>query len=287
MIEFGEKVKKLREEKGMTQQTLSEQLYVTRQAVSRWECGARYPDLLTTKKIAQILEVSIDELVSGEELQRNVEREPVLAKPVENIFQTVLYTIAMIAYLLMSIFGVYSFFPSDSLKGTPAGQNSLLNIVTVFGYMQNCIVLIIGLIFSIKNKLTAKWTGLIMALPYVIVVITNICTYIEMQIKKNGNMTFGSIVEEIFVPCVFVACILIYFCLKEKRMSQYIIYAICLINFLWIVYVLKKSFYYITDLGFAVRSVHCLGKIGMIILLAYQAYVWEKKRTKGVKTVEF
>ena len=39
MIEFGEKLKQLREEKGMTQQSLGEMLYVTRQAVSRWECG--------------------------------------------------------------------------------------------------------------------------------------------------------------------------------------------------------------------------------------------------------
>ena len=92
MIEFGEKVKKLREEKGMTQQTMAEKLYVTRQAVSRWECGARYPDLLMAKKIGQILDVSIDELVSGEELKKDVEKEPILAKPVENILQTILYT---------------------------------------------------------------------------------------------------------------------------------------------------------------------------------------------------
>lgn len=39
MMKFGEKVKQLREEKGMTQQTLAERLYVTRQAVSKWERG--------------------------------------------------------------------------------------------------------------------------------------------------------------------------------------------------------------------------------------------------------
>ena len=48
MVEFGEQLRRAREEKGMTQQSLAEQLYVTRQAVSRWECGDRYPDLLTT-----------------------------------------------------------------------------------------------------------------------------------------------------------------------------------------------------------------------------------------------
>ena len=74
MVEFGEKVKHFREEKGMTQQTMAEKLYVTRQAVSRWECGARYPDLLTAKKISKILDVSLDELLSGEELKEKIEK---------------------------------------------------------------------------------------------------------------------------------------------------------------------------------------------------------------------
>lgn len=64
MIEFGEKLKHLREEKGMTQQTLADLLYVTRQAVSRWECGARYPDLMTAKRIAEVLETSIVDVLN-------------------------------------------------------------------------------------------------------------------------------------------------------------------------------------------------------------------------------
>ena len=51
MVEFGEQLRRAREEKGMTQQTLAEQLFVSRQSVSRWECGDRYPDLITTKKL--------------------------------------------------------------------------------------------------------------------------------------------------------------------------------------------------------------------------------------------
>lgn len=38
MVEFGEQLRRAREDKGMTQQSLAEQLYETRQAVSRWEC---------------------------------------------------------------------------------------------------------------------------------------------------------------------------------------------------------------------------------------------------------
>lgn len=52
MVEFGEQLRRVREEKGMTQQSLAEQLYVTRQAVSRWECGDRYLIYLLLKNIA-------------------------------------------------------------------------------------------------------------------------------------------------------------------------------------------------------------------------------------------
>ena len=78
MVEFGEQLRRAREAKGMTQQSLAEQLYVTRQSVSRWECGDRYPDLLTTTKIAQILDVSLDDLLSGKEMEKVVERNPVV-----------------------------------------------------------------------------------------------------------------------------------------------------------------------------------------------------------------
>ena len=60
MAEFGENLKRVREKKGITQQTLADSLYVTRQAVSRWEGGSRYPDIMTAKKMAQFLEVSLD-----------------------------------------------------------------------------------------------------------------------------------------------------------------------------------------------------------------------------------
>lgn len=77
-MEFGEKLRKAREAKGMTQQSLADQLYVTRQAVSRWECGARYPDLMMTKCISDILGVSVDELLSAGEAENFVMKQPVL-----------------------------------------------------------------------------------------------------------------------------------------------------------------------------------------------------------------
>lgn len=46
MMEFGEQLRRAREVKGFTQKSLAEQLYVSRQSISNWECGERYPDLV-------------------------------------------------------------------------------------------------------------------------------------------------------------------------------------------------------------------------------------------------
>lgn len=282
-MEFGEKLKQLREEKGMTQQKIAEMLYVTRQAVSRWECGARYPDLLTAKKIAQILEVSVDEMLSGEELKLNVEKEPILAKPVENIVQTVLYTIASVAFLLISIFGIYSFFPGEALRKTPAGTASLLEIVTVCGYVLNLFAVLIGLKLSIQNRLTAKVTGYIMCLPYVIAGLSFLATYVDMQIKKNGHMGMDYWLTNILVPFLFAACVLLFFVMEDRRIPYGVILLICVISIGYILLVTRHAFLQITDLGFVVRTVHCLGEVGMVVLLAYQAYTWNLKKKKAIK----
>ena len=67
MAEFGENIRKAREEKGITQQTLADKLFVSRQAVSRWENGSRYPDLLTAKSLAAALDTTLDKLLDNDE----------------------------------------------------------------------------------------------------------------------------------------------------------------------------------------------------------------------------
>lgn len=65
---LGENIRARREEKGMTQQELAERLFVSRQTVSRWENGSRTPDVILCKKIAMVLQIPLDDLLSGAEL---------------------------------------------------------------------------------------------------------------------------------------------------------------------------------------------------------------------------
>ena len=62
-IYLGENIKRLRLEKGLTQETLSEFLGVTSQSVSNWERGESYPDITMLPEIAGFFKVSVDELL--------------------------------------------------------------------------------------------------------------------------------------------------------------------------------------------------------------------------------
>lgn len=68
----GKNIKKFREKKGLTQDGLAEQLHVTRQAVSNWECGKTQPDIDTLQKMAQVFEISVEELIYGEERKTTI-----------------------------------------------------------------------------------------------------------------------------------------------------------------------------------------------------------------------
>lgn len=284
MVEFGEKVKHLREEKGMTQQTMAESLYVTRQAVSRWECGARYPDLLTAKKIARILDVSLDELLSGEEIKEKVETEPVLAKPIENIFQTVLYTVAAIIYLLLCIFSLYSYLrPNEALANTPAGKISMIEISSDINRIVYFAAAVSGLILSVKNKLTAKITGYIMCVPYLAASLSFMVTYVDMRIKNNGHMDFTGWLTDFIVPLIFALIVILFFKLRERTIPFEIVLVICILTIGYLSYGYKRMFIRFTDLGFVVTTVGMAGKTGMVVLLGYQAYVWDKKKKIAYK----
>ena len=100
---FGEKLKKLRNDNGMTQDQLAEKIFVTRTAISKWETNNGYPSIDSLKEISILFGISIDDLISDVD----VENKKVLDKKIARRFYyiavaflgiTVLF--AMLAYCL-------------------------------------------------------------------------------------------------------------------------------------------------------------------------------------------
>ncbi len=67
-MEFNQKLQELRKQKGITQEELATNLYVSRTAISKWESGRGYPNIESLKAIAKFFSVTVDSLISTNEI---------------------------------------------------------------------------------------------------------------------------------------------------------------------------------------------------------------------------
>lgn len=65
-VKTGELIAQARKEKGLTQRELAEKVYVSVQAVSKWELGKNFPDLSLMEPLAEALDLTVTELLAGE-----------------------------------------------------------------------------------------------------------------------------------------------------------------------------------------------------------------------------
>ena len=100
-MEFNEKLQELRKQRGLTQEELAEKLYVSRTAISKWESGRGYPNIESLKAIAKFFSVTVDDLLSTDEVLTIAEED---SKRKEKHFRDLIYglldiCIAMLLFL--------------------------------------------------------------------------------------------------------------------------------------------------------------------------------------------
>lgn len=276
MVEFGEKLKHLREEKGMTQQTMAEHLYVTRQAVSRWECGARYPDLLTAKKIAKVLGTSIDELVSGEELKRNVEKEPVLMTSVSNLIQTVLYLLGAACFLIMFVSVIYVNYPRD-VAAIDLKNNFIIYFNSLIEVSMNMVVMFAGACYSVKNELTPGKISLITSISIAAFLLESMA---GMAVSVSSGVQFHPVSLAMWICGVIMIIVINVFFRSMRKMTPLPVYIISALLLMLYMYTICMMPYGYSEVRYAFTMIFVGngGRILAAILLSYQAYVLNKKR---------
>lgn len=181
-MDFGERLKQAREENGYTQQQLADKLYVTRQAVSKWEHGTRYPDLLTTKCIADILGVSIDKLLSDDEMKDYSEKQVIVESKRGSCLITSLYSvIAILSFVKITpeIFNViFDRYMSGDLYFA-SWQSLAIQIVSICASFVVGALCFFALYKAIRVEINSKMAGAI-GLTYLIASATKSLAIVDM-----------------------------------------------------------------------------------------------------------
>lgn len=104
-MEFNEKLQQLRKQKKLTQEELAQVLYVSRTAISKWESGRGYPNIESLKAIAAFFNVTVDELLTGDEVLTIAEDD---GKKKEMYLRTLVFgllDLSVCLFLFLPLFG--------------------------------------------------------------------------------------------------------------------------------------------------------------------------------------
>ena len=157
-MEFHEKIQLLRKRESLTQEELAEILHVSRAAVSKWESGRGYPNIDSLKQIASFFHITIDELLSSEEVLTIAEegQKEIGAHLLTLVFG--LLDLSVAVFLFLPVFGQ----PSDQIiQSVP-----LLALTQISPYLKVSYFLIIGgligfgiLMLALQNYRHQLWTN--------------------------------------------------------------------------------------------------------------------------------
>lgn len=155
-MEFNEKLQELRKQRRITQEELAESLYVSRTAISKWESGRGYPNIDSLKAIAKFFGITIDELLSGDELLTIAEED---TKQKEKHFRDLVFG------LLDCSIAMFFFLPFFGQKADGVLQEvSLLSLNEIAPYLRTAyFVIVIGIIvlgiltLALQNFCKAFW----------------------------------------------------------------------------------------------------------------------------------
>jgi len=140
----------------MTQEELAETLFVSRTAISKWESGRGYPNIDSLKSLAKFFSVTVDELLSGDEILSIAEEE---TRKKETRFRDLVFG-------LLDLSGMLCFFLPLFAERTFGAivRNSLLNLTVISPYLRVIYyVIVLGmavlgiLTLALRNYRGAFW----------------------------------------------------------------------------------------------------------------------------------
>lgn len=173
---IGKFIAQKRKEKGLKQSDISKKLGVTDKSVSNWERGKNMPDLSLFNPLCELLDVSINELLNGEE--NNDKYEQTIIDTINYSDNKIKKMVKMMCFIIM-ILGLLITIISLTIFSWHIEIGNLYSIIGI-------ILILIGTIKLTKNF---KWVNrLIYCFGIIFIFILLICFIDIVNVKYNNNM---------------------------------------------------------------------------------------------------
>ena len=145
---IGSLLKKLRNEKGLTQEQFAEIVNVSNRTVSRWENGNNMPDLDILIQISDYYEINLRELLDGERKsdKMNKELEETVLKAIDYTNRETEQHTKRVFWLLLT--GAMFWFISQLISHTSLIENHVMSAISDFSMGAACGMIICGIIIT-------------------------------------------------------------------------------------------------------------------------------------------
>ena len=155
-MEFNQKLQELRKQKGLTQEELAEQLYVSRTAISKWESGRGYPNIESLRAIAKLFSVSLDELLSSDEVLTIAEEDN---KQKEKLFRDLMFGLLDLCVALLLFLPFFANKTEEAVKSVSLIALDGVQPYLKIAYLAVVISMIVMgvLTLALQNVKTAAW----------------------------------------------------------------------------------------------------------------------------------
>lgn len=147
---FGEFIYQKRKKIGLTQEELGRKLGVTNKAVSKWEVGETLPDLTMLKPLADLLQVTVDELLSQKEVK--VEERKVIKN--NNLLLILVIVLAILEVLTVIGFLINNNYQKRVNSIVYVDENNyqeVVNIIPMYDFILDNQTIIINSLYEIND----------------------------------------------------------------------------------------------------------------------------------------
>lgn len=152
-MELCKKIRKIRQDNKLTQEQFAEKMLVSRTAVSKWENGTCYPSIDSLKYMSKIFNVSLDKLLSSEEILEiaKIENKSNISK-----YNALLFCLLDIVRIIFIFLPLYSYKTNDFVYSVSLFNSNdigtILKIIFMMIFMIFLVLGIVELIFNFKGN---------------------------------------------------------------------------------------------------------------------------------------